>query len=269
MCNIKNLFAVLILSIFLATSCGNKSDEKTKNDLKKSPAPQAEVKNTPAPKAKTSAVVKKEVPKLDPEVAKAKAAARKIAQEKWNEAKKTRNAKRALLAKEAVVALDKLVVPDDYKGGPKIQFDTTTHDFGTVEQATKNDHVFKFKNIGDEDLEIIKVRPTCGCTAALLSAKVIKPGESGEIKVTFNAGSFRGKINKTVYVETNEPILKNKRDEVLIYMKSKSISTPVMPRPLHFSAQVTFTEEKDSAINKALREREMRRSKEKKEHGAK
>jgi hypothetical protein len=60
-----------------------------------------------------------------------------------------------------------------------------------------------FKNSGDSDLKIISVVPTCGCSSALSSDSIIKPGEAGSIKFTFNGHGF-GSVTKNLIVNTNE-----------------------------------------------------------------
>ncbi len=60
-----------------------------------------------------------------------------------------------------------------------------------------------FKNSGDQDLKITAVQTTCGCSSALASSDIIKPGESGSIKFTFNGVGF-GTVTKAVIISTNE-----------------------------------------------------------------
>lgn len=78
-------------------------------------------------------------------------------------------------------------------------------DFGTVFQGESVRHAFAFSNRGDAPLTIEKVSSSCGCTAALASAKTLAPGESGEIQTSFDSTRFRGAINKKVYLYTNDP----------------------------------------------------------------
>ncbi len=87
---------------------------------------------------------------------------------------------------------------------PTMDFDNKVFDFGTIKKGEKTTHEFKFKNNGKRDLIIRKTRTTCGCTAADVK-KVIKPGESSSIKVTFNSTGKHGRQNKKVYVVTNIP----------------------------------------------------------------
>ncbi len=41
--------------------------------------------------------------------------------------------------------------------GPIIQFDEETYDFGQVSQGEIPEHIFTFKNVGDEELVIKKI----------------------------------------------------------------------------------------------------------------
>ena len=80
------------------------------------------------------------------------------------------------------------------------------HDFGTILQGETVRHRFTFSNTGDAPLQVEKVSSSCGCTAALASAKVLAPGESGEIQTSFDSARFRGDVSKTVYLYTNDPV---------------------------------------------------------------
>lgn len=41
---------------------------------------------------------------------------------------------------------------------PKIEFEETTHDFGTVPQQSSLTHKFKVKNVGDAPLQLIRAK---------------------------------------------------------------------------------------------------------------
>ena len=91
------------------------------------------------------------------------------------------------------------------EGGADIKFEQNTHDFGVFsEDAPKVTCSFKFTNVGDELLIIHQAVASCGCTAPVYPKEPIKPGESGEITVTYNgAGRFPGHFKKSITVRTN------------------------------------------------------------------
>ena len=78
-------------------------------------------------------------------------------------------------------------------------------DFGKINEGEDADLVFKIKNTGTEDLEILTVKPTCGCTAAEDWDKVIKSGKTGQIPITFHSTHYQGDVTKVVNITTNVP----------------------------------------------------------------
>jgi len=89
---------------------------------------------------------------------------------------------------------------------PNISFTETTFDFGSVYQGEKVEHIFKFKNTGDGELIIDRVRASCGCTAAILSDTALPSDEEGEIEVTFNSAGYVGRIAQSISVQSNDPL---------------------------------------------------------------
>jgi hypothetical protein len=86
---------------------------------------------------------------------------------------------------------------------PRIEFEETAHDFGTVIQGEKVIYNYKFTNTGKSDLLIAKVEATCGCTAIKYPRHPIKPGEGDMIAITFNSEGRLGIQNKVVRVVAN------------------------------------------------------------------
>ena len=94
---------------------------------------------------------------------------------------------------------------------PAIVFDNSDFNFGQIYKGQKVEHIYKFENRGNDILKIKKVKPSCGCTAVILTNKTIPPGETGEIKTTFNSGTYRGNIKKSITVSSNDPNTPNHR----------------------------------------------------------
>ena len=86
-----------------------------------------------------------------------------------------------------------------------IKFEKTSHNFGTFpESSPKVTCSFKFTNTGDNLLVIHQAIASCGCTVPQYPKEPIKPGESGEIPVTYNgAGKFPGHFKKSITIRTN------------------------------------------------------------------
>jgi len=88
---------------------------------------------------------------------------------------------------------------------PAITFESETCDLGSVVQGELPHCVFSFTNGGSDDLNILQVEPTCGCTTALLSAPLLRSGASGAIRVVFDTDAFAGEVLKEVEVRSNDP----------------------------------------------------------------
>ncbi|MFQ3340462.1 MAG: hypothetical protein ACI9TK_000113 [Flavobacteriaceae bacterium] len=87
--------------------------------------------------------------------------------------------------------------------GPQINFETTTIDYGTIENGSDGERVFTFYNTGDVPLIIKKVQSSCGCTIPKKPDGPIAPGESSEIIVRYDTKNRQGPFRKTITVNTN------------------------------------------------------------------
>ncbi len=86
---------------------------------------------------------------------------------------------------------------------PVMTFEKAEHDFGTIEQGTPQETVFKFTNTGDGPLIITDATSSCGCTVPEYPKNTpVAPGESGELVVKFN-GSGQNQVTKTITVKAN------------------------------------------------------------------
>jgi len=80
-------------------------------------------------------------------------------------------------------------------------FGETKHDFGTV--ARGSDTVFKFpiKNIYKQDVELLSVSSSCGCTSPSIEKKVLKTGQTAHLTAVFNTRTFTGIHGATLTVK--------------------------------------------------------------------
>ncbi len=97
------------------------------------------------------------------------------------------------------------LTPEQLANAPVATFTEKSHDFGEMKQGDKREHTFELTNTGKSDLIIRRVRTSCGCTAVAPSKKVIAPGETAPIKVTFDSRGKRGRQSKSITVITNDP----------------------------------------------------------------
>lgn len=88
---------------------------------------------------------------------------------------------------------------------PKLSFENTEYDFGSIQQGDEVSTDFVFTNAGKSDLKIRETKASCGCTVSTPEKTTLKPGESSVIKVTFNSRGRRGIQQKSISVFSNDP----------------------------------------------------------------
>ncbi|MEO1437020.1 MAG: DUF1573 domain-containing protein [Bacteroidota bacterium] len=93
-------------------------------------------------------------------------------------------------------------VTEENNDGPKMTFEFTEVDYGTIVQNADPLRVFPFVNDGTEPLVIKYAKGSCGCTVPEYPKQPIMPGESGEIKVKYDTKRI-GPFNKSVRITTN------------------------------------------------------------------
>lgn len=116
------------------------------------------------------------------------------------------------------------------KRGPRIRFEASAHDFGSIPSNRKVEFRWVFHNDGDEPLRILTTRPSCACTATLVQKDPVPPGGTGFIDVTFDPTSQYGQVHKSLAVTSNDPVNK----AVLLTMEARVIpSDTERPSPGH------------------------------------
>ena len=86
---------------------------------------------------------------------------------------------------------------------PVIEFVDTDIEYGTINEGDTMRYRFDFKNTGDANLIITKVKPSCGCTVGNYPKEPIPPGGTGTVVVQFNSEGKPGRQEKSVAVYTN------------------------------------------------------------------
>jgi hypothetical protein len=89
--------------------------------------------------------------------------------------------------------------------GPRLVVAPASFDFGKEGQNKTLQTEFSLKNTGSADLVIENVSTTCGCTAALLTDKVIKPGSASPLRVSLETRTYSGRVERTVLIRSNDP----------------------------------------------------------------
>ncbi|MBX3101944.1 MAG: DUF1573 domain-containing protein [Bacteroidetes bacterium] len=95
--------------------------------------------------------------------------------------------------------------PTTAPSGPaRIQFDRTSHNFGTHKVGDSVFTFFNFKNLGSEPLEITNAKPSCSCTGVQYpKGQTFGLGEGGKIRIAYPTKDKVGFNAKNVLVFTN------------------------------------------------------------------
>ncbi|MBA3061413.1 MAG: DUF1573 domain-containing protein [Atribacteria sp.] len=107
---------------------------------------------------------------------------------------------------------------------PRILVSEEEWDFGKVTRGEKPTHIFIVKNGGEGDLIIEGLKESCDCIVASISATLIQPGESAELKVTYDTTDYTGKDEKHLHIYSNDPQVPDKR--INLYVETEVFQIP-------------------------------------------
>lgn len=98
----------------------------------------------------------------------------------------------------------------------ELKFNEIEFDFGEIKEMDgKVSHKFVFTNNSKKSIQILTVKPSCGCTTPDWSKKEVKPGKEGFIVAEYNPKGRPGVFRKSLSVVTSD----NKRS--VIFIKGK------------------------------------------------
>lgn len=82
-------------------------------------------------------------------------------------------------------------------------FSSKIQDTGEILDSEPYELNYLFRNTGQGPLTITQVKTSCGCTVPELEKKTYMPGESGEMKVTFDPSGKSGAMSRNITVFTD------------------------------------------------------------------
>lgn len=120
----------------------------------------------------------------------------------WAFAALTASAQMRIISRDKVEAVS----------NPRLSVDSASLAFETkhivAEPMTEDDapktFVYRFKNVGDKEVKIVRLVSTCSCAAATCSVKSVAPGASAEISVKYYPKGHPGRFERKVFVYTQE-----------------------------------------------------------------
>ena len=159
---------------------------------------------------------------------------------------------------KSTLALVALALLQTAAGAQVISVYPTSIDMGVMDQMQDKEGTITLTNKGAGRLIIEKIDADCGCTVPTLTKKELGPGESTDVKVTFNSKKFHGKVIKMLTIFSNDPqqptvevmILAQVETALLIDPASRRVGFTRGVGEEDRTIQVTFTatEEKDEKL---------------------
>ncbi|MCG3199553.1 MAG: hypothetical protein GHCLOJNM_04076 [bacterium] len=99
-------------------------------------------------------------------------------------------------------------VPTPHPNGKaRIEALASVHDFGVLRASEIKPItvVFEFQNVGTEPLKLLRVHPSCECSAAVPSASDFAPGAKGTLTAHVEPKGISGRQDISILVYTNDP----------------------------------------------------------------
>ncbi|MDR0698980.1 MAG: DUF1573 domain-containing protein [Tannerella sp.] len=102
------------------------------------------------------------------------------------------------------ILLTAIIVSAQQKEASIAVIDSAVYDFGNINESDGlATHTFKIKNEGEKALVVTKVVTSCGCTSPDWTKEPIAPGQTGEIKITYDPTNRPGSFTKTASIYSN------------------------------------------------------------------
>ena len=89
--------------------------------------------------------------------------------------------------------------------GPVIQVSPGIIDLGTMPQEGIRHSQAVITNTGTDSLRIAEIKSECGCTVPDVPKRVLAPGDTTLLKITFRSKHYKGSLLKRVTIISNDP----------------------------------------------------------------
>jgi hypothetical protein len=96
--------------------------------------------------------------------------------------------------------------PEELAKAPQLKFGSASLDFGRIHAGGSATREISFTNTGKKELQIRALQGNCTCVTASAVKSNVKPGETGTIRIVFNAQDRKGTQQKAVTIYSNDPV---------------------------------------------------------------
>ncbi|MCK4573141.1 MAG: DUF1573 domain-containing protein [candidate division Zixibacteria bacterium] len=113
---------------------------------------------------------------------------------------------------------------------PKLEIPDNGFEFGYIPQNSSLKHYYWFKSVGSDTLVINEIKTGCSCVLVPLDSKVIAPGDSMRVGISWNVGRRLGRIGRYPYIFTNAG-----GDPLQVLLEGNAVQTTNELHPVAFS----------------------------------
>lgn len=105
-------------------------------------------------------------------------------------------------------------------------FSSLEHNFQDLARGAEAEHRFTITNLYKEDIHILSVGSSCGCTAPRVTKSTIKSGETAELIAKFDTVKFKGAHDATVTVTFDQPTFAEVRLQINGFVRRDVVFKP-------------------------------------------
>lgn len=117
-------------------------------------------------------------------------------------------------------------IPAQAQSWAQKMFKVTSHDFGTVAKGAKTEFRFELQNIYVEDVHLLSIRSSCGCTTPRIETDTLKTWEKGAVVAHVNTDTFTGQRGATLTVTIDRPYRAEVQLQVSVNIQPDVVLTP-------------------------------------------
>lgn len=126
------------------------------------------------------------------------------------------------------------IISGPAKAEPALMIREPIFNFGFVPQNSTISHVFWLHSNGTDPLEIIDIKPGCGCTKAPLEKNIIPAGDSARVEIIYSTRKYYGPQSKRPAISSNEGDLKKYLQFTANVFKDPEKTVPIRITPYTF-----------------------------------
>lgn len=89
-------------------------------------------------------------------------------------------------------------------GGPRLKLDKEKLDFGSLWYGDPCEMQLGLTNVGSAPLEISELKTSCGCTAAKLEQTTLQPGQTEQVRITYDTKKGVRDVSQNVTIISND-----------------------------------------------------------------